>query len=188
VILVARHASVLVRGVCYGQSDVPTDLSDEEASDRLAAQLTERDIVPNRVVSSPWRRARGPAALLAARVGVPHAVDPRLSELHFGEWEGRPYAELEEEPAFGAWMRAWQTEAPPGGERLDDLLSRVREWRHEAVRNTGITIAVTHAGVIRVLRSLSLGVPYADVVSEQVAPLKIEVVAARTIAAGAEVL
>jgi len=173
-LLVARHASVATKGICYGQSDVPVSLDDEAACDVVVGQLAALATPVTRVWSSPWQRARGPAERVAAKLGVPHTIDERLSELAFGEWEGRPYAELETEPAFQAWMAEWQSAAPPGGERLDDLLRRVRDWRAEFLLKGEPALAITHAGVIRALRADARRVPYATVIGEPVEPLRVE--------------
>jgi alpha-ribazole phosphatase len=171
---VARHAAVTVKGICYGQSDVPTAIDDEVAAGALSAQLATLGVTVARVWSSPWKRARDPAALLAARLAVEHDVDERLSEMSFGAWEGRPYAELEKEPAFTRWMSDWRTLAPPGGETLEALLERARAWRDDALLAPGDALAVTHAGIVRALRARGRAVPFVSVVGEAVGHLEIE--------------
>jgi alpha-ribazole phosphatase len=173
-LLVARHASVTAKGICYGQSDVPTGLDDDAASDLLVAQLATRATPIVRVWCSPWKRARGPAERVAARLGIPLTIDLRLSELSFGDWEGQPYTKLEVDPAFQAWMATWESSAPPGGERLSDFLDRVRAWCVEALGQPQETLAVTHAGVIRALRAVARRAPYASVVVEPVGALEVE--------------
>jgi alpha-ribazole phosphatase len=116
--------------------------------------------------------------LLASELGVPLTVDARLSELSFGEWEGRPYAVLESDPAFRAWMQSWRTAAPPGGERLDELLRRVGDWHAEVRARGEAAVAITHAGVIRALRSEARGGSYEEVLSEAVEHLHVEVIGA----------
>jgi alpha-ribazole phosphatase len=101
-------------------------------------------------------------------------VDARLSELAFGEWEGRPYAELERDAAFVRWMSDWREAAPPGGERLAELAARVLAWRADVIARSEGLLALTHAGVIRALRALDRGVTYDAVASERVEPLRVE--------------
>jgi len=175
-VYVARHAPVTTttRGLCYGQSDVPTSLDDEAACEVVVHQLGALAPAPARVWCSPWKRSRGPAERIAARLELPLSIDARLSELAFGALEGRPYTELENEPAFQAWMASWQTTAPPGGERLDALLARVRQWRAEVRARGEPALAITHAGVIRALRAEARRVPYEAVVAEPVEPLRLE--------------
>jgi alpha-ribazole phosphatase len=175
-LLVARHAPVSRAGLCYGQTDVPTELDDEAACEIVAARLATYGTPVARVWSSPWRRARGPAELLAAKLCVPLIIDARLSEISFGEWEGRPYAALESDPAFQAWMSSWRTAAPPGGERLDDLLRRVADWHADVAGRGEAALAITHAGVIRALRSGARGVSFEEVLSEAVEHLHVEAI------------
>jgi alpha-ribazole phosphatase len=161
-IFVARHAAVAIEGICYGQHEVETRASPDEAAAALLEQLAARDERIDRVVSSPWSRAREPARRLATRLGIPHTIDARWSELAFGEWEGRRYADLEaHDPRFAAWMREFRTAAPPGGERLDDLVARVRAAYEELAATGDRVLVIAHAGSIRALRAVVRAQPFA---------------------------
>jgi alpha-ribazole phosphatase len=174
-LLVARHAPVAIEGVCYGQSDVPALVDAQAAADRIVSQLGGTPRL-QRVWASPWARSREPAVAIAAILRIPLSVDARLSELHFGAWEGRRYAELESDARFRDWMRDWQEASPPGGERLEDLLLRVRSWRDEMLCRGEAVLAVTHAGVVRALRADARAVPYFSIASEPVEPLVVEAI------------
>ena len=173
-LLAARHAKVAVDGICYGQRDVPVVTDADAASDILLEQLARRATRVARVWASPWSRTREPALRVAQRLGVPLAVDARISELAFGRWEGKPYADLEREADFVAWMANWTTAAPPGGERVADLVARVRAWRQEVQVRQEAVFALTHAGVVRVLRAEARGVGYEGVADTPVPPLEAE--------------
>jgi broad specificity phosphatase PhoE len=164
-----------VHAVCYGQSEIPTTLEAAAAAAAIAPQIHRP---PALVTCSPWVRTRDVAAILAATFRVPLVVDRRLSELSFGEWEGRTYEAIErDDPArYTHWMKTWRTSAPPGGETVAELGHRVTEWLAE--RHDDDTLAVTHAGVIRTLRSLARGVDYAEIAGEPVLPLRVEDVGA----------
>jgi alpha-ribazole phosphatase len=144
VLRVARHAPVTVKGICYGQSDVETELSADDAARALGA------VSASCVWSSPSRRC----AEIAARLGATHRVDARLLELSFGDWEGRAWSSLEGDALFDAWMRDWKSVAPPGGESVPQLESRVRAWLAELA---GEHALVAHAGVVRALRVILRG-------------------------------
>lgn len=173
-LFVARHAAVDVEGVCYGQSDVPTRLDAQSAGATILTQLARENARIDRVWTSPWRRTREPAACIASELGLPLTVDGRLSELAFGQWEGRAYAELERDAVFLDWMRDWRHAAPPAGERLDELVGRVRQWRSEALSRGEVALAITHAGVIRVLRADARRCRYEQVMGEKVEALTLE--------------
>lgn len=149
-----RHAKPSLEGVCYGRIDVPTELSAEDASRRIAltSSLDRVDLV----WSSPSPRCRDLATTLAAARSLPHRVDERLLELSFGRWEGRAWTEIHaaEPEALARWGERWREEAPPGGETCEALEARVEEWRGGLDR--GIHhLLIGHAGVIRALSVLA---------------------------------
>src|SRR5438132_453568 len=86
-IRLVRHAPVAVKGLCYGQHDVPCEASASEAADLIEAALGEVPL--DEIWCSPWARAREPAAELARRRGLPLRCDERLAELSMGSFEGR---------------------------------------------------------------------------------------------------
>ena len=92
-----------------------------------------------RRVASPLTRARRTAELLEPPAAI--TLEPRLSEIDYGAWEGRALADLERE------RRA--AEAPP------DIRLRVAAWVIDVARAGLPTLAVAHKGVIKTLRTLS---------------------------------
>ena len=163
-----RHAPVAVTGVCYGHADVPLRIDAREAATTIRHALDAGGVALREVWSSPSARTRTVAEILAAESGASLHVDPRIAELAMGEWEGRPFAEIEQTDAarFARWMAAWRTEAPPGGETLASLVARVDAWLSErrvaecAGDDARHVLAVTHAGVIRAIRALTRATTY----------------------------
>jgi len=88
-------------------------------------------------------------------------IERDLIEQHFGEWQGRTYAELAQLNG-NLWPRFWlgaAHQAPPGGESFVQLLERAhpaieRLSRQHVGRDI---IAVTHGGTIRAALALALG-------------------------------
>lgn len=165
-----------VQGVCYGQSEVPVAIANEHAARTVIKQL-KRVALPAtpEIWTSPWRRTRDIAELVAQQLGATLLVDARLSELAFGEWEQRTYAELEEHDhvRFERWMQAFNHEAPPGGETVHELRARVQGWLSERTGPAPI-VAFTHAGVVRTARALQHNLTYREVASQKVEHLRIE--------------
>jgi alpha-ribazole phosphatase len=172
-----RHAPTTLRGVCYGQSDVPVEPEPSEAARLIASQWERAGLerAPE-VWSSPWARTQTVAAELAALWRVSLKVDPRLSELSFGVWEGRCYDEIErtDRTRWQHWMQNYEVEAPPQGETVADLRARVCLWLDERRASNTTVLAVTHAGFMRTSRAVLAGMPYASVVGEAVPHLRIE--------------
>lgn len=145
--LVRHPRTVLPDGVCYGSSDVGPHAGYVEETRALVGRI--RADAPQRVYSSPLRRCR----LLAERIGIP-SPDERLRELDFGDWELRPWREVEREQ-LDRWRDdplGWRA---PGGETLAELARRAGAFLDdlEASRANGACV-VTHGGVIRVLGCL----------------------------------
>jgi broad specificity phosphatase PhoE len=78
------------------------------------------------------------------------SVDPMLGDCDYGRWIGRSLDEVQaQEPeAVDNWLRNPDS-APHGGESLIDLMQRVAGWLDAQAAAPGVTLAVTHASVIR---------------------------------------
>lgn len=106
--------------------------------------------------TSPLTRARETAALL----GFPDAVpDARLSEHHWGTWEGMTREEILSQDGADCFVRAGTAAdfTPKGGESTRDLLARVADFIADAARGGHDAIAVTHRGVLRSAYTLATG-------------------------------
>ena len=93
----------------------------------------------------------------AAREGTPLALEPRLRELDFGEYEGKVYDELKDLPHYRAWIDSVGELQIPGGESAAQLRERLDAWLSDLASNARADghkkiLAVTHGGVIRELR------------------------------------
>lgn len=140
----------------------------------LADRLAPVPLV--RAVSSPLERCRQTLEpLLTARPelagperggaapGEP-ALDERLGECHYGEWTGRPLAELAKEPLWRTVQDHAAAAAFPGGESLRELSHRtvdaVREWNEKIAAEHGedaVWIACSHGDVIKAVVADALG-------------------------------
>lgn len=165
-LLAIRHAEATVRGVCYGQAKVRLALSHEEAALRMREALDTRRI--RTVWSSDLPRCREPARRLAILLGARFRVSQSIREMSMGLWEERAWVDLEREDStrYARWMSHWRTEAPPGGEAIAELESRVRRW-NDALSDEP-TLLVAHAGVIRCLRVVRSGARWEDVMSKTI--------------------
>ena len=174
VLWAARHPPVVARGLCYGRADVQLAESAERAADELRGTFPQ---APCSVVwSSPSSRCASVAKVLASHWQADLRLDARLSELDFGDWEGRAWSSIErEEPAaFSTWMNDWKTAAPPGGESIEALAARVGAWLSELREGAfeqsaaGAPVVLAHAGVIRALLVLLEGLPWDDAMKRDV--------------------
>ncbi len=97
------------------------------------------------VYGSDLLRARQSAALLMPNAN--YVADERLRECHFGDFEGKTYADLEMDKDYRKWIEDPYSFAPRGGESLTDLKNRVME---ALVSLPDGAVVVTHGGPIRI--------------------------------------
>ena len=140
------------------QDTALNDLGRSQAvqSGHLLADLLVRDgrdksQIP--YLSSPLLRARTTMELMRGALHLPprdYAIDDRLREIGYGQWEGSTLAEMQAaDPAFFARRLAdkWRV-APEGGETYQAVQRRMRDW-YDQVR--GDIVVVAHGGTARAL-------------------------------------
>jgi broad specificity phosphatase PhoE len=77
--------------------------------------------------TSPLQRAKQTAQFLSDRLGISQVDDPRLMEIHQGDWQTRLRTDIES--LYPELFKSWETDpwvvTPPGGENLSQVQSRV---------------------------------------------------------------
>jgi probable phosphoglycerate mutase len=164
-----------------GQADIPMNARGRAQAARNGETL--RPLLPEIAkadyVASPLARARETMQIVRTVLGLPpddFRVDDRLTEAHYGDWQGTLAADLPRLDAEGLNARTrdpfrWR---PHGGESYEDLMARAVPWLESIERNT---VVVSHGGVSRVLRGHILGldlksVPLLDVPQDRVLVLR----------------
>lgn len=142
-----RHPAPLIEpGICYGRLDLP--LRPDADIERMACDPLLAG--SKHVWTSPSRRCRELAERIAERLGIPLSADPRLMELDFGDWEGKPWNDVPR-----ADLDRWAADPlgfrPPGGESGAELIARVTEFRAVLIQDCTV---VSHGGPLRVLAAL----------------------------------
>jgi broad specificity phosphatase PhoE len=144
-----------------GARDIPLTERGQRQAEAVARALAREAIAA--VYTSPLVRARASAEIIARPHGLPVSVEPAFREMAFGEWEGLTRDEVERgaAPMMETWRTAPERAAPPGGERLTDVATRVDKALQE-LRDTHsgeAVVLVSHAIVLRllVLDALGLG-------------------------------
>ncbi len=139
-----RHGPTHARAM-VGWSDIPADLSDTAALSRLSDYLPQKALI----TSSDLIRATATAdAIAGARQRI--APDPRLREIHFGDWEMQGFDQIEDQArARKFWEKPGPT-AAPGGESWDQTRARVSAGTDALLANNpgADIIIVAHFGAI----------------------------------------
>lgn len=142
-----------------GHHDVPINAAGRAQAARSAEILCDLFARERRAaasldyVSSPLIRARETMEIMRAALGLPpdgYAVEPRLTEIGFGEWEGLTYNEvMQRDPSVVAKREddKWLFR-PPGGENYKQVAARVEAWYATLERDT---VVCAHGGTGRAL-------------------------------------
>ena len=97
------------------------DLSDlgRQELERSDIKLFLEQHTPDMVFCSPMQRTLQTAAILLDGKDVPLVAVPELREIDFGDFEGRSYEDMKDDPAYTAWLDT-NCEGPiPGGDFPD---------------------------------------------------------------------
>jgi broad specificity phosphatase PhoE len=143
-------------GRFQGHADTPLNERGRRQAVLLGRRLAAERI--SETCASDLRRAWDTARSIATP-----RPEPRLRELNFGDWEGLTYEQVSRAhvSALAGWQEDPLRNAPPGGETLASLGSRLRSFLDEVARSASerTLLLVSHRGALRVLLCLVLGLP-----------------------------
>lgn len=115
------------------------------------------------IVTSPMQRCADFANELGGRWNMPVEVDERFREVAFGEWEGRTAQDIQrDDPLRIKRFRLDPVnQRPDGSEPLETFAARVGDGLNALLERHagGHVLLVAHAGVIRMVLTLSIGLP-----------------------------
>lgn len=170
VIYVCRHGETdwNVEKRLQGQAD--TDLNEtgraqaRRNGERLGALIADAGAFD--FVASPLKRTRQTMEIVRGAMGLDPAAyrtEPLLMELHFGDWQGSTFAELEVAAPGSTGGREgdkWNFVPPgAGAESYAALARRIAPWLDSLSRPT---VCVTHGGVVRSIFRLVGGLSEAE--------------------------
>jgi broad specificity phosphatase PhoE len=161
VIYYIRHGETAwnAEGRFQGSQDIPLNelgRTQAVAAGGILADLIARDgHAPSSLpfVASPLSRARLTMELMRETLKLPpdeYAVDDRLREIGYGQWEGLTLPEMQLHDAVTFASRnvdKWGV-AAPSGESYASVTQRMREWLDSLLVDT---VAVAHGGTMRAL-------------------------------------
>lgn len=160
-LLLIRHAHTGMAGRFCGHSDPELSPTGLEQLSGTVAQLQPWAL--STIYTSDLKRAVQTAEAIASHSNVPIILRAGLREIHFGDWEGKSWEEIERaDPATASsWLKAYPNNTPPGGEAFRDFEKRVKDelTALALLTENNVVAAVSHAGFIRTALSLVCGTP-----------------------------
>ncbi|MEV8639164.1 bifunctional RNase H/acid phosphatase [Streptosporangium sp. NPDC051023] len=165
-LLLLRHGEtpLSVERRFSGLGDPELSANGVAQAEAAAARLSREPYGIQAIVSSPLKRARVTAEIVAARLGLEVVVEEDLRETDFGDWEGHTFTEIQRRwpDELAAWL-ADPSAAPPGGESFEVAARRVQVIGDQLVeRYEGRTVlVVSHVTPIKMLMRSALLAPLA---------------------------
>lgn len=131
------------------------------------------------LVSSPLRRTKETAEIIADRLGHKLEIEEGLAEAAFGTWDGLTFLEVQQEypDDLDAWLGSMDI-APGGGDSFTDMDTRVRRARDRllAAHPGQAVLAVSHVTPIKLMVRMALGAPLEAVYRMELAPASVTVI------------
>lgn len=117
-LILIRHGETdwNIEGRYQGQADPPLNRRGLSQAEQVAIPLKHVGI--DLLYSSPLLRAYQTAQTIAQELGVPLYTEPRLMEIHQGDWQERLQSEIEDmnPELFRRWRaEPWSATPPPEG-------------------------------------------------------------------------
>lgn len=141
----------------------PVDLDSTGCAQAEQVGLRLRALPLAAVVTSPMVRCRRTLELALPQVRP--TVEEGLTECGYGDWEGRPLAELARDPLWPVVQQHPSAAVFPGGEAMAQMASRavaaVRHWDARITAEHGadaLWLACSHGDVIKAIVADALGV------------------------------
>jgi len=167
-LFIIRHGETVanIENRYIGHTDSPLTTLGQRQAEELAERLLIQN--PELIFHSDLPRAISTAMPLISRVCVPVFSDSRLRELSFGQIEGLNYTQAMEAYTkdMQEWYNDYEHKAPPGGETLTAMRSRVYAFLSDlAVMSFQSAALFTHGGVCKLLAAHATGQQFDEVLS-----------------------
>jgi probable phosphomutase (TIGR03848 family) len=165
-VLLVRHGLTAMTGpVLAGHTPgVHLDERGRAQAEAMAARLVPVPLAA--VVTSPLERCVETAQAVLAGRSLASSVEPRLAEVRYGDWTGKPLKDLAKQPLWRVVQAHPSAVVFPGleGEALAGAQSRavsaVREWDARITESTGpdaVWLACSHGDIIKAVLADALG-------------------------------
>ena len=165
-VLLVRHGLTAMTGpVLAGHTPgVHLDERGRAQAEAVAARLAPVSLAA--VVTSPLERCLETAQAVLADRPLEVSVEPRLGEVRYGDWTGKPLKDLARQPLWKVVQAHPSAAVFPGpeGEALAAAQSRavsaVREWDARIAASAGpeaVWLACSHGDIIKAVLADALG-------------------------------
>jgi len=164
----ARHGETLwnVEQRLQGQCDSELTERGIAQADTLAQSSLTLSL--DQVYSSTLGRAEKTAQIIADKLHLPFQKVAGLEERDFGEWQGRIFTSLKQEPFFDDIFNQVTDHQPPCGESAEQMVQRFTHALTAIVNRSPDKpcLVISHGDVMRCFLAKLTGRSFADAYSE----------------------
>jgi probable phosphoglycerate mutase len=176
--LLIRHAlnDTVGRRVAGWQAGIRLNGEGRGQAERLSSRLSVAPLAA--VYSSPLERALETAGAVARAHRLEFRSADEFGEMRFGEWTGRSFRELDEDPLWRQFNTFRSGTRPPGGETMLEVQARMLAGLERLCeRHPDKTVAVvSHGDPIKSVIAHFAGMPLDFFLRLEVSPASVSVV------------
>jgi broad specificity phosphatase PhoE len=142
-----------------GRLEIPLNRKGIAQAKRIARILPKLEV--HAIYSSPLKRALDTALIQVEQNKIPLEIEPDITEVAFGRWEGYRFDDLIKDDAYLRFMRSPLKSAVPGGETIVGVQKRGLKAMQRAMQEVpkGRILLVSHGDVIRAILCHYLRLP-----------------------------
>ncbi|TYQ16415.1 UNVERIFIED_CONTAM: alpha-ribazole phosphatase [Acetivibrio alkalicellulosi] len=165
-IILVRHGETNgnKKGEYFGFTD--QELNEEGINQAILLKERLKDLLVDKIYSSPLKRAKKTAEIINENFGLPIEYSHNLKERNFGIWEGMVDDEirLNFPYEYEKWINDWKGYSIKDGESAIESFQRVESFIRDNIEwsKKGRYLIVTHLGTIRYIIVQLLGMKIED--------------------------
>lgn len=144
-------------GLIQGQNDMPLTENGLQQAEDLAQAWKSEGMWFHQVVSSPLKRARQTAEIVAKTLEAPIEYDPVWMERGFGEIEGKRFEEVRQQKPAVDFYDPFRPPAKGAETGLDLYLRANRGLQDILRRPEGVYLIVSHGAILNMALYSALG-------------------------------
>jgi probable phosphoglycerate mutase len=153
------------QGRFQGRLDSVLTNTGVKQAEAIGSRLAGLELSFDAFITSPLGRTRQTAAIIAGLARLPAVqCDDRLAEVSLGSWDGLTDIDIDAQwPGLldGSTQFDWFFRSPDG-ESSDAVFQRAECWLRE---RQGVTVAVSHGLISRLIRGAYIGLPKTEALS-----------------------
>lgn len=150
------------QGLLQGSWDIPLNEYGIWLAEQTRDGFLKDDITFDRIITSPYQRARKTAEILGGESGVPVTVSQKIREMSFGEFEGIWMNELDTNPRYEPIRICFRDPVhyipPKQGESFEEVFARIQSFLEEDILpledSCEHVLVVCHGAVLRAFISI----------------------------------